>query len=146
MMILNVPAITSAITLTTGPMILFRDGPPLNACVQAAFVYGSGGTTWDAWVQTSLDAGLTWEDVAQFHGTTAALRAFYNLSALTVVTTQQAATDGSLAANTAVSGVIGAHWRVKYQTAGVYAGGTALRIDIEGGGKSRPTMRSGLTT
>ncbi len=144
MMILNIPAITSPITLTTGPMILFRDGPPLNATVQAAFGYGSGGTSWDAWIQTSLDAGLTWEDVAQFHGTTAALRAFYNLSALTVVTTQQAATDGTLAANTALSGVLGAHWRVKYQTTGTYVA-SSLRVDIEGAW-SRATLRAGLTS
>jgi hypothetical protein len=41
-----------------------------------------------------------------------------------------ACTDGTLAANTAKDGVLGALWRVKYTTVGTYAGGTTLNVDI----------------
>jgi hypothetical protein len=33
-----------------------------SVALQANFVYGSGGTTVDAWVQTSIDGGNTWID------------------------------------------------------------------------------------
>ncbi len=95
-----------------------------------SFTYGSGGTTADAWVQTSLDGGTTWTDIANCHLTTASARKVYNLSSLTPVTTVYTATGGSLASNTAKDGVIGSWLRVKYTTTGTYAGGTSLTVDV----------------
>jgi hypothetical protein len=80
-------------------------------------------------VQTSLDGGGTWVDVANFHFTTASARFVFNLSSATPVTTEYVPTDGSLAANTAKDGILGPLWRVKYTTVGVYAGNTNLRVD-----------------
>jgi hypothetical protein len=65
------------------------------------------------------------------------VRKLYNLSSLTPVTTVYTATDGTLAANTAKDGLLGAWWRVKYTTVGVYAGGTTLTIDIAMAGDNR---------
>jgi len=120
----------------TGAFELADDNPE-SLLLQANFTYGSGGTTADAWVQTSLDSGATWIDIANFHFTTASLRYLFNLSALTPVTTEYAATDGTLAANTAKDGIIGPFLRVKYVTTGTYAGSTTLRIDA--------TTRSGIS-
>jgi hypothetical protein len=100
-----------------------------NIALQANFAFGSGGTTATVWVQTSFDAGSTWIDVANFSFTTASAQAVFNLSGLTPVTTQYAATDGTLASNTAKDGLIGSLWRTKLTTVGTYAGGTTLRVD-----------------
>jgi hypothetical protein len=129
----NLPITTAVAAQVTAPVEF--DVKPLSAALQANLVYGSGGTTIDAWVQTSLDGGATWTDVANFHLTTSSARKIVNLSSLTPETTQVTPTDGSLSANTAQDGVIGSLWRVKYTTTGTYAGSTTLRVDIEAQGK-----------
>jgi hypothetical protein len=43
---------------------------PENVTVQCNFVYGSGGTSADAWLQTSLDGGTTCTDIAECGFTT----------------------------------------------------------------------------
>lgn len=123
-------AITSAISspLVTAAMQI-RSGAPRNLAIQANFVYGSGGTSVDAYVQTSLDGGSTWIDIAQFHFTTASARKIVNLSSFTAETSQVTPTDGAMTANTAQDGVLGSQLRVKYQSAGTYAA-TTLQIDI----------------
>ena len=126
---------TTPITAAISPAVVttplqFLAGIPRNLAIQAEFTYGSGGTTVDAYVQTTFDGGGTWTDIAQFHFTTASARKIFNLSALTPVTTQATPTDGALASNTAIDGIIGSQVRVKYQSAGTYAGGTALEIDV----------------
>lgn len=128
-MLLNLP-ITTAISATrSAPLQVQGEMGVESITLQANFTWGSGGTTADAYVQTSLDDGVTWCDIANFHFTTASLRKFFNLSALTAVTTQGTPSDGSLTANTAVDGVLGTQYAVKYVTTGTYAGGTTLRID-----------------
>lgn len=118
----NTAAVTTAVQL--------RDGAPLNLSIQCNFTYGSSGTSADAWVQTSLDGGTTWIDIAECGFTTSSVRKLYNLSSLTPVTTVYTATDGSLTANTAKDGVLGNWMRVKYTTVGTYATSTTLNIDI----------------
>jgi hypothetical protein len=121
--------ITAAASAQLGSNVLLSDGPLQNALLQATFTYGSGGTSADAWVQSSVDGGLTWTDCANFHFLTTTARLAFNLSSLTAVTTQYTPTDGTLTANTAKDGVLGQLWRVKYTTVGTYAGGTILRVD-----------------
>lgn len=104
-------------------------GLPTNFVIQCTFAYGSGGTSADAWVQTSFDGGNSWVDVANCHYTTASARSLYNLSSATPVSTAYTPTDGSLPANTAKDGLVGPLWRVKYTTVGTYAGSTTLRVD-----------------
>lgn len=103
---------------------------PSSICVQANFTYGSGGTTVDAYFQTSVDGGTTWIDIAQFHFTASSARFVYNLNSQTPVTTEYTATDGTLAANTAKDGIVGPLYQVKLASTGTYAGNTTLRIDV----------------
>lgn len=124
-------AITTAVANALSAEAIFKDGPPQNLTVQANFTYGSGGTSADAWLQTSLDAGATWIDIANFHFTTASARFVYNLSSLTPVTIEYTPTDGALAANTAKDGLLGAMFRVKSTIVGTYAASTSLNIDIQ---------------
>jgi hypothetical protein len=128
MNLLTLP-ITAAVAVTATNPVKFN-AAPRNLTVQGNLVYGSGGTTVDAYLQTGIDGGATWIDIAQFHFTTAAARFVYNLNAQTPVTTEYTPTDGSLSANTAKDGLLGSQFRVKYQSTGTYAGGTQLSIDI----------------
>lgn len=121
--------ITTAVTGVTGTVFEFAADTPRNVTLQGNFTYGSGGLTADAWVQTTFDEGATWSDIANFHFTTSSARKAFNLSSLTPVTTQATPTDGTLAANTAVDGLIGGKLRVKVTTTGTYAGNTTLAID-----------------
>lgn len=130
----------AAANQTTTP-IQFREGRPDNLAIQGNFTYGSGGTTMDAWVQSSLDGGNTWIDVCNFHFTTASARFVFNLSALTAVTAEYTPTDGTLAANTAKDGILGNLYRAKWTSVGTYAGGTTLSLDAVGG-KSRIAPQS----
>jgi hypothetical protein len=129
MNLLNLP-ITTALAAAVTAAIKLPDAAR-NVVVQGNFTYGSGGTTADAYLQTSIDGGSTWIDIANFHFTTSSLRAAYNLNGQTPVTTQYTATDGSLSANTAKDGILGPQLRVKYVTTGTYAGGTVLAVDID---------------
>ena len=121
--------ITTAVSALTSAPLQTGGVAPQALTIQCNFTYGSGGTSADAWVQTSLDGGTTWVDIANFHFTTSSLRAIYNLVAITPVATQYTATDGSLTANTAKDGILGSLYRVKYTTVGTYAGGTTLQVD-----------------
>ena len=98
---------------------------------QAIFTYGSSGTSTKAYLQTSLDGGVTWVDIASWAFTTSSSTKIYNLSARTPKTTQVTPTDGSLTDNTAVDGLIGDRIRTKYVTTGTYADSTSLKIDIQ---------------
>lgn len=114
-------------TLGPGSDDSFRD--PTNVVLQCAFAYGSGGTTADAYVQTSLDNGATWFDVANFHFTTSTATKVSALTSLIAPAAQAfAPTDGSLSANTIVQGILGPLWRVKLTTTGTYAGGTTMTV------------------
>lgn len=119
---------TTAQTLTTTPVV-YDYKQKASVLLQAVLAYGSGGTTIDAWVQTSID-GVNWIDVCNFHFTTASAKFLFNLSALTPVTSEYTLTDGTLTANTAKDGIIGNLWRVKYQSSGTYAGNTTLTIQM----------------
>src|SRR6202035_2203822 len=99
--LLNVP-VANAVTAQLGPTLQVRSrnaATPTNLVLQGTLTYTSGGTTADAWVQTTLDGGLTWNDVANFHFTTAAGRLVFNLNCVpvnTVVTQLTTFTDGTL--------------------------------------------------
>jgi hypothetical protein len=106
-------------------------GPLANLTLLGKLTYGSGGTTIDAYVQTSFDNGVTWYDVANFHFTTASLVKAFNLSRATPQTTELTPTSGSIAANTAQDGFIGGKLRVLLISAGTYVG-TNLAVYAEG--------------
>jgi hypothetical protein len=130
-MLLNAAITTAVAAVVSTPLQLrpVEGDIAQNVGLQANFTYGSGGTSATIWVQTSFDAGATWIDVANFAFATTTALALFNLSALTPVTTQYTATDGTLASNTAKDGLIGSLWRTKLTTVGTYAGSTTLRVD-----------------
>jgi hypothetical protein len=90
----------------------------------ANFVYGAGGTTCAAIIQTSLD-GTIWIDVARFDFTTASLSKIANLSGLTPVATATVATLGSQGQ---LDGVLGDRLRAKITTTGTYSSNTSISI------------------
>lgn len=100
------------------------------ATIECQFMYGSGGTSAKVWVQTSLDLGQTWIDVACFAFTTANATKVINLSGLTPVTAAITPSDGAMADNTVQDGVMGSSWRAKLTTTGTYANTSmSLRMD-----------------
>ena len=129
-MIINHVFTTAESATVSTNNVTCHDGIPENAVIQAAFVYGSGGTTLKAWVQTSLDFGVTWIDIYCFSVTQTSLVNVVNLSAQTAVTTSYVPLDGTLTANTSKDGILGPMFRVKTTSTGTYAGSTTLRIDI----------------
>lgn len=122
--------ITTALSAAVTAPLQIDPYRPESLAIYAKFTYGSGGTTFSAWIQTSHDGGLTWMDIANVSGTTSSLKAIYNLSAMTVVATSATITDGALAANTAVDGLLGTLYRGKITTTGTYAGATTLAVYI----------------
>lgn len=104
--------------------------------LQGKLVTPAGGTSIDGYVQSSLDGGASWFDIANFHFLTTATAALFNLSTLTAVATQKTGlTDGSLTANTALDGLLGDHFRVKWTSVGTYTGGV-FTVDARAHGGS----------
>ena len=137
--------ITSAGTVTSTP-IQTKDWAPESVSIQCSFTYGSGGTSVDAYIQTSLDGGTTWIDVAECNLLLASARKGYNVSGLTGGTSPLAFTDGALTANTALAqGIMGNKWRTKIISVGTYAGGTTLNVDVQfGRARSQAAPGSGV--
>ncbi len=109
----------------TGAPVTDLDGMTA-VTLQLRLAYGSGGTSAKAYVQTSLDQGTTWVDIACVVFATASEVAILNLSGLTPKTSQVNPTDGALADDTALDGVLGDRLRLKVVSTGTYAGSTVL--------------------
>lgn len=130
--LLNTP-ITGAVTGIVSAIVKGLVG--INSlAMQANFTYGSGGTNATVWVQTSLDSGVTWIDIASFQFLLASLRklSVVTMFPSTAFAANTTATDGTLTANTVLNGLIGDQLRTKLTTTGTYAGGTSLAVDIVG--------------
>lgn len=119
-------AITAAGT-QTGTAIIDLDGMTALT-LQARLAYGSGGTSAKLYIQTSLDQGTTWLDIACIVFGTASETVALNLSGLTPKTTQVTPTDGALADDTAVDGILGDRLRAKVTSVGTYSGSTVLSV------------------
>ena len=101
-----------------------------HLAIEANFLYGSSGTDLTVFVQTSLDGGANWIDIATFHFLTTAARKVATLNAGNSVTTVYTPTDGSLADDTVKDGILGDRLRVKYTSTGTYAGATSIEVNI----------------
>lgn len=121
--------ITGAVTGSVGSEFTIREGV-LYLAALANFTYGSGGTTAKFWLQTSLDRGVTWRDVACFAFTTASAKKTSALSSAIALAAAVAVSDGALADDSILNGLLGDRWRVKYTTTGTYAGGTTIQISV----------------
>lgn len=110
--------------VTAGVFVLPRTE---SLTLDATITVAGGGTTAKAWVQTSFDAGTSWVDIANFAFTTATAKRLYHLTPV-AVTTIATPTEGSLADNTAVNGLLGTMVRVKLTTTGTYTGASSFVI------------------
>jgi hypothetical protein len=126
-------AITTAATLTGTALRLGKRNGYRGLVCQATVAYGSGGTTIDVTVQTSLDSGVTWCDIwhcTQF--TTASARRAVVLPGETATS---AAADidatATLAAAHSIDGLLGDQVRAKVVSVGTYAG-TTVQVDVFG--------------
>lgn len=121
--------ITTAESITT---VDYGDIPvsTTGLTVQCAFTVGGGGTTAKAYLQTTLDNGTTWFDIACFSFTTSSLTNIYNLTSNTAKTTAVVPGNAVLTANTVVDGLIGNKLRTRYVTTGTYTGTTTLKVDV----------------
>lgn len=122
--------ITTAVTAAVTTGVSAGTVSAASMAIQTSLVYGSGGTTFSVWVQTSIDGGATWIDVCNMSGTTASKNRVQVVSSRTPITTPYAATDGTLTADTVHDGIIGPLWRTKLTTTGTYGGSTTLTVDI----------------
>lgn len=93
--------------------------------VSLRFAWGSGGTSVKTYLQTSLDGGNRWIDIACVVFGVLSEEQVINLSALTPkgVTIP---TDGTLADDTVVDGIIGDRIRLKAVVTGTYSGNSVL--------------------
>ena len=96
--------------------------------LQARFAYGGGGATCKAYLQTSIDQGQTWCDIACFAFGVAPATSIVNLPSDTPLVVPTAPGDGSLADNTAIAGPLGDRLRVKVVTTGAYTDSTLLSV------------------
>lgn len=98
-----------------------------SLALQARLAVGTAGTSVKAYIQTSLDQGATWFDIACFAFTTLTATRLMNLSADAAlgITTP---TDGALADNTKLDGPIGDRLRPKVVTVGTFSGPTTLAL------------------
>ncbi len=92
----------------------------LSLTIEAELDYGSGGGTLKVYVQTSLDQGATWMDIANLAFAQADAKKVINVSALTPKTTPATPGDATLADNTCIDGVLGDRVRVKAVASAAY--------------------------
>lgn len=98
----------------------------LAMLVSLRLAWGAGGTTIRAYVQGSADQGTTAYDMACVLFGVAAETALLNFSALTPKLAQVTPTDGAMADDTAVDGLISDRVRLKIVSTGTYSGSTVL--------------------
>lgn len=120
--------ITAAVSAEASTAVNAGVGSVTGLTVVIALTYGSGGTSGKVWVQTSLDGGATWVDIACMAFTTASKKRITTLSARTPVTTHYDPTDGTLSDDTSKDGILGPLYRTKLTTVGTYAGSTTLEV------------------
>lgn len=98
--------------------------------LQFMFAYGSGGGVkgLKAYLRTSLDQGQTWIDIACVTFGTASKTTLLNLSGLTPVTSETAPTDGTLADDTVLDGILGDRLQLRLISTAAYAGPSVLSV------------------
>lgn len=116
--------ITTALAAQAQTAIEDLDGMTAMTLV-AKFTYGSSGTSVAAVVQTSIDGGTTWYDIARFDFTTSSAIKYINLSGLTYKAVGDLAVLNSAGQN---DGILGEQIRAVLTSVGTYAGGTLLDL------------------
>jgi hypothetical protein len=94
--------------------------------LSARLAYGSGGTSVVVVVQTSLNQGTSWIDIARFDFSTAGLEKVMNLTTVTSLTSPYSVI--SLVAEGGVNSVLGDRLRSVVTSTGTYTGSTVLAV------------------
>jgi hypothetical protein len=102
----------------------------LALLVQMRLAYGSGGTSIKVYLQTTFDSSNTPIDIACFTFLLASAVKLRNFSALTPKATDVTPSDGALADDTSVDGVLGTKFRLKVVSLGTYGTSTQLVADM----------------
>ncbi len=130
MTILASRSITTAITNESSAVIdgLGRLG---GVSLTASFTYvAASATSAKAYVQTSLDEGVTWIDIACFAFTTSSATKRGHISRQQVLAVG-AITTGTLSDDTLVQGLLGDRLRVSFTSVGTYGAGTTLAVHYQ---------------
>lgn len=124
MPLLATQSFTSAITDEASSPIVGLTGMDAVGII-AEFTATSGGTTANATIQTSLDGGATWYDIARFQFTTssAVKRACCDGRAATAP-----AALVTLSSETKIDGLLGDRLRLLTTTTGTYGAGSKLDV------------------
>jgi hypothetical protein len=94
--------------------------------LQVAFVRAAGGTTCKVYLQTSLDGGITWADIACLAFATTTSTKVSAVKPGLATTPNTTPTDGTMTDNTILEGVLGDRVRVKHVVVGTYSGASSL--------------------
>lgn len=95
----------------------------------AEFTATSGGTTCVARVQTSLDSGSTWYDIARFDFTTTSAVKYACCNGNTAVAPTSLSTLGT--GDTKIDGLIGDRLRLSVTTTGTYGSGSKVVVNYQ---------------
>jgi hypothetical protein len=120
-------AVTAAGTIVTSRAtdITALDGI-LGATISMQFIAGTGGTTCKAYLRQTFDSGATYQDIAcAAFAITNAIKQF-NVSGLTPHLSPVTPTDGTLADDTAVDGILGGDLDLKVISTGTYVGAQVI--------------------
>lgn len=119
---------TAAAGVTPAASVITNLGGMKYLAVEAILTYGSGGTSIDCYIQTSLDGGVTWIDIMEFSFTTASAKKVSAVSANIALAAAVTPGDAALTANTILNGLLGDRIRLKYTSVGTYAASTTLAV------------------
>ena len=95
---------------------------------EAIFTRAGGGTTCDVFLQTTLNGGTTWIDIAQWAFVTTTASRVHGVRADIALGANYTPTDGSLADNTIKDGLMGDRIRVKIVVVGTYTGASSIVV------------------
>lgn len=95
---------------------------------QATFLWVSGGSSVNVYIQSSLDQGRTWFDIANVAFGTSSGIEIINLSGLNSVTTPQVPSSLSLPNNTTFNGPLGDRLQAVVVSTGNYGAGTLASV------------------
>lgn len=96
--------------------------------LQISLAGAAGGSTINVYIQTSIDQGQTWFDVANVAFTTTPGVALVNLSGLDKLTTPTAPSNLALTSNTVLDGPLGDRLQAVVVSTGAYTGNTLVSV------------------
>lgn len=97
--------------------------------LEAKFARDGGGTTCKVWVQTSLDGGTTWFDIACFAFTTSTANKLHvvRMDPATPMTAASVPASATLTDDTVLQ-IIGDRIRTLHTTTGTYTGASSVEV------------------